>query len=92
MRTIFEMVNMTRLDCVIGSAAGIGLTHAMHHAQHRSAVGRPLVEQPLLRNVLADLAIESEAATSAMMRLAGANDRAIRGNEGEAALRRMGWR
>ena len=90
-RTIIEMVNMTRLDCVIGSAAGMrtGLVMASHHARHRSAFGAKLIEQPLMRNVLADLAIESEAATTAMMRLAGANDRAIRGDEGEAALRRI---
>ncbi|WP_435768966.1 acyl-CoA dehydrogenase family protein [Nocardioides sp. SYSU DS0651] len=90
-KTIVEMVNMTRLDCVIGSAAGMrsALVQATHHAQHRSAFGRLLVDQPLMRNVLADLALESEAATTAMMRLAGANDRAVRGDEGEAALRRL---
>ncbi|HWJ80800.1 MAG TPA: acyl-CoA dehydrogenase family protein [Nocardioides sp.] len=90
-RTIVEMVNMTRLDCVIGTAMGMrtALVQATHHARHRSAFGKPLVEQPAMRNVLADLAIESEAATTAMMRLAGANDRAIRGDEGEAALRRL---
>ncbi|RCG30470.1 isovaleryl-CoA dehydrogenase [Sphaerisporangium album] len=89
-RTIMEMVNMTRLDCVIGSAAGMryGVTQAVHHATHRSAFGAPLSEQPLMRNVLADLAIESEAATAAMMRLAGVTDRAIRGVRGEGALRR----
>jgi putative acyl-CoA dehydrogenase len=90
-RTIVEMVNMTRLDCVIASSSAmrLGLTQATHHARHRSAFGRPLIEQPLMRNVLADLALESEAATSAMMRLAGANDRAIRGDEAESALRRI---
>jgi len=90
-RTIVEMVNMTRLDCVIGSAAGMrtSLVMAAHHARHRSAFGKPLLEQPAMRNVLADLAIESEAATTAMMRLAGANDRAIRGDEGETAVRRL---
>ena len=90
-RTIVEMVNMTRLDCVIGSSSGMraAVVQATHHARHRSAFGRPLVEQPLMRNVLADLAVESEAATSAMLRLAGANDRAIRGDQGEAALRRI---
>ena len=91
-RTIVEMVNMTRLDCVIGTASGMraGLVQAAHHARHRSAFGRALVDQPLMRNVLADLAVESEAATTVMLRLAGANDRAIRGDEGEAALRRIG--
>ncbi|GAC1379708.1 MAG: acyl-CoA dehydrogenase family protein [Marmoricola sp.] len=91
-RTIVEMVNMTRLDCVIGSSMGLrtALVTATHHARHRSAFGRPLIEQPAMRNVLADLAIESEAATLAMFRLAGANDRAIRGDQAEAALRRIG--
>ncbi|MDT9593733.1 acyl-CoA dehydrogenase family protein [Nocardioides zeae] len=90
-RTIVEMVNMTRLDCVIGSATGMrtALVLATHHARHRRAFGRPLLDQPLMRNVLADLTIESEAATTAMLRLAGANDRAVRGDEQEAALRRL---
>lgn len=91
-RTIVEMVNMTRLDCVIGSASGMrtALVQAAHHARHRSAFGKPLVDQPLMRNVLADLAVESEAATTVMMHLAGANDRAVRGDERAAALRRIG--
>jgi putative acyl-CoA dehydrogenase len=90
-RTIIEMVNMTRLDCVIGSSMGMraALVQAVHHAQHRSAFGKPLIDQPLMRNVLADISLESEAATTAMMRLAGANDRAIRGDDSEAALRRI---
>jgi putative acyl-CoA dehydrogenase len=90
-RTIVEMVNMTRLDCVIGSSAGMrtALAMAAHHARHRSAFGELLIDQPAMRNVLADLQVESEAATTAMLRLAGANDRAIRGDEGEAALRRI---
>ncbi|WP_443075327.1 isovaleryl-CoA dehydrogenase [Streptosporangium sp. NBC_01469] len=89
-RTILEMVNMTRLDCVIGSAAGMrhGVTQAVHHARHRGAFGRKLADQPLMRNVLADLALESEAATVLMTRLAGATDRAIAGDQAEAALRR----
>jgi putative acyl-CoA dehydrogenase len=75
-QTILEMVNHTRLDCVIGSAAGMrwGTARAIHHASHRSAFGKRLLDQPLMRNVLADLAIESEAATVAMMRLARAYD------------------
>ncbi|MGN6162329.1 MAG: acyl-CoA dehydrogenase family protein [Marmoricola sp.] len=91
-RTIVEMVNMTRLDCVIGSSMGLrtALVTATHHARHRSAFGRSLIEQPAMRNVLADLAIESEAATLATFRLAGANDRAIHGDRSEAALRRIG--
>ncbi|GAA4954197.1 acyl-CoA dehydrogenase family protein [Streptomonospora halophila] len=90
-RTIIEMVNGTRLDCVIGSAAGMraGLVQAVHHASQRRAFGRALIDQPLMRNVLADLALESEAATALMMRLAGAADRAVRGDEAEAAFRRI---
>ncbi|WP_174232938.1 acyl-CoA dehydrogenase family protein [Aeromicrobium sp. A1-2] len=90
-RTIVEMVNMTRLDCVIGAAAGMrtGLIQATHHTRHRFAFGKALSDQPLMRNVLADLTVESEATTAAMMRLAGANDRAIQGDESEAALRRI---
>ncbi|WP_233508140.1 isovaleryl-CoA dehydrogenase [Spongiactinospora gelatinilytica] len=89
-RTILEMVNMTRLDCVIGSAAGMraGVVQAVHHAGHRSAFGRRLADQPLMRNVLADLALESEAATTLMTRLAGATDRALGGDRAEAAFRR----
>ncbi|NYH50539.1 putative acyl-CoA dehydrogenase [Nocardiopsis arvandica] len=89
--TIIEMVNCTRLDCVIGSAAGMraAVVHALHHAEHRGAFGAALVDQPLMRNVLADLALESEAATALMTRLAGAADRAVRGDEGEAAFRRL---
>jgi putative acyl-CoA dehydrogenase len=76
-RTIIEMVNMTRLDCVIGTASGmrLGLTQATHHAAHRKAFGSYLVDQPLMRNVLADLAVESEAATTVAMHLAGASGR-----------------
>ncbi len=71
-RTIIEMVNTTRLDCVLGSAAGMraGLRQAAHHAAHRKAFGQYLVDQPAMRNVLADLAVESEAATTAAMWLA----------------------
>ncbi len=74
--TIIEMVAHTRLDCAIGAAGGMrwALAQALHHAAHRSAFGRRLVEAPLMRNVLADLALESEAATALAMRLAGAYD------------------
>ncbi|MFG2005477.1 acyl-CoA dehydrogenase family protein [Spirillospora sp. NPDC048911] len=91
-RTIIEMVNMTRLDCVIGAASGLrhGVVTATHHATHRRAFGKYLVDQPLMRNVLADLAIESEAATTVMMRLAGATDRSVRGDEAETAFKRLG--
>lgn len=76
-RTIIEMVNHTRLDCVIGTAAGMrqSVAEATWHAAHRSAFGRPLIKQPLMRKVLADLCLESEAATATMMRLAAAYDR-----------------
>jgi putative acyl-CoA dehydrogenase len=72
--TIIEMANTTRLDCVIGSAGLMraALVQAIHHARHRRAFGATLVDQPLMRNVLADLALESEAATVLFMRLAGA--------------------
>jgi len=65
-----------------------GLSQALHHARHRAAFGRKLIEQPLMRSVLADLALESEAATTLMLRLAGATDRAIRGDTGEGLFRR----
>jgi putative acyl-CoA dehydrogenase len=74
--TIIEMVNHTRLDCVIGAAAGLrlGVAQATWHAAHRSAFGARLADQPLMGNVLADLAIESEAATLTALRLARAYD------------------
>ncbi|MGY2877052.1 putative acyl-CoA dehydrogenase [Marmoricola sp. URHA0025 HA25] len=89
--TIIEMVNMTRLDCTLGSASGmhLGVMQAVHHARHRTAFGKRLVDQPLMANVLADLALEAEAATYAAMRLAGATDRAARGDEQEAMVRRV---
>jgi len=76
--TIIEMVGHTRLDCVIGSAAGmrVAVVNAVHHASNRSAFGKRLVEQPLMRNVLADLCVESEASTVLAMRLARAYDEA----------------
>lgn len=88
-RTIIEMVNHTRLDCVIGSAAIMrqALVQAIHHCRHRSAFGKRLVEQPLMQNVLADLCLESEAATVAMMRLARAYDMAHRNPEERAFAR-----
>jgi putative acyl-CoA dehydrogenase len=76
--TIIEMVGHTRLDCVIGSAAGMrtGVVNATHHTAHRAAFGKLLIEQPLMRNVLADLCLESEATTALAMRLARAYDEA----------------
>ncbi|MFJ9843020.1 acyl-CoA dehydrogenase family protein [Kitasatospora sp. NPDC101155] len=91
-QTIIEMVNMTRLDCTIGAASGMryGTTRAVHHALHRRAFGKALVDQPLMRNVLADLVVESEAATVVAMRLAQSTDLALAGDETEALVRRLG--
>ncbi|WP_116050045.1 acyl-CoA dehydrogenase family protein [Amycolatopsis palatopharyngis] len=91
-RTIIDMVNNTRLDCAVGAAAGMhfGVTQAVHHATHRQAFGKNLVDQPLMANVLADLAIEAEAATTVGLRLAGATDRANAGDEQEELFRRLG--
>jgi putative acyl-CoA dehydrogenase len=88
--TIIEMVMLTRLDCMVGSAAEMrmALAQAVHHAAHRRAFGKSLVEHALMRNVLADLAIESEAATQFAMRVARAVDRATR-DPGEAAFARI---
>lgn len=74
--TIIEMVNHTRLDCISGTAGMMraALVQAMHHAKHRKAFGQLLWQQPLMRNVLADLALESEAATVLLLRLARAYD------------------
>lgn len=85
-RAIIDMVSTTRLDCVLGSAATMraALTRAVHHTRHRSAFGARLVDQPLMRNVLTDLALESEAATLLGLRLAHALD------EGESELTRLG--
>ena len=88
-RTIIEMVAATRLDCVIGSAALMrhALAEASWHVAHRSAFGGLLADKPLMQNVVADLAVESEAATALAMRLAAAVDRP--GDPHEAALRRI---
>jgi putative acyl-CoA dehydrogenase len=88
--TIIEMVAHTRLDCTIGGAAvmRLGLTHAVHHATHRSAFGKRLIDQPLMRNVLADLTVESEAATHVMLRLARAYDDGSRA-EGQRLFARL---
>ena len=90
-RTIIEMVNHTRLDCVLGGATGmrVGVAEAIHHTAHRSVFGRELVSQPLMRNVLADLAIESEAATISALRLARAYDEALAGDEEAQQLKRI---
>ncbi len=75
-RTIIDMVASTRLDTILGSTAGMraALVRAVHHARHRDAFGAHLVDQPLMRNVLTDLALETEAATILGMRLAHAVD------------------
>ncbi|GGD31946.1 acyl-CoA dehydrogenase [Nocardioides daphniae] len=88
-RTIIEMVAATRLDCVIGSAALMrhALAEASWHVAHRSAFGGVLADKPLMRNVVADLALESEAATALALRLATAVDRTD--DPHEAALRRI---
>jgi putative acyl-CoA dehydrogenase len=88
--TIIEMVSATRLDCVLGSAAGMRLATvaAVHHASHRQAFGKDLIAQPLMSCVLADLVLESQAATLLALRLAGAADRAGRGDAAEGALLR----
>jgi len=89
--TIIEMVNHTRLDCTTGSTSGIraGVAQAIWHTQHRSAFGRRLVEQPLMTNVLADLAIESEAATVSAIWLARQFDEAHAGDPRAALVRRL---
>ncbi|GHD21801.1 acyl-CoA dehydrogenase family protein [Streptomyces galbus] len=87
-RTIIDMVAATRLDCALGSAGLMrqAVTQAVHHCLHREAFGGKLVDKPLMRNVLADLALESEAATTLALRLAAAYDD---GGEQERALLRI---
>ena len=87
---ILEMGTLTRLDCALGSAAAMrhALCLALHHCRQRRAFGRLLIEQPLMRNVLADLALESEAATALALRLAHAFD-ADPADAHEAAMRRL---
>jgi putative acyl-CoA dehydrogenase len=89
--TVMEMVAATRLDCVLSSAALMrqAVAQAVHHCTYRTAFGAPLVDQPLMTNVLADLALESEAATTLALRLAAAYDRAEAGDERERALLRL---
>jgi putative acyl-CoA dehydrogenase len=87
--TILEMGTYCRLDCALGTSGLIraSLSQAMHHASHRSAFGKLLIDQPLMRNVLADLALESEAATALSLRLARAYD--AQKDEAESFLRRV---
>ena len=90
-RTIIEMVNHTRLDCAIGSATGMraGTAMAIHHAAHRSVFGKTLIDQPLMQNVLADLCVESEAATASSIRLARAYDESIAGDAEATEFKRL---
>ncbi len=88
-RTIIEMVHHTRLDCV-GGSAGImrqAVAQAIHHASHRSAFGKTLADQPLMQNVLADMALETEAATALMVRLARAYDEGAGSDDARAFAR-----
>ncbi|MEU8969325.1 acyl-CoA dehydrogenase family protein [Streptomyces monashensis] len=87
-RTIIDMVAATRLDCALGSAGLMrqAVAQAVHHCAHREAFGASLIDQPLMRNVLADLALESEAATTLALRLAAAHDD---GSEQERAFLRL---
>lgn len=88
--TIIEMGTYTRLDCALGSAGLLrgAVAQALHHVTHRRAFQRHLIDQPLMTNVVADLALESEAATVLALRLARAFDRA-EGEPAEAAFRRL---
>ena len=89
--TIIEMVTATRLDCVLGSAAQVrqACVTAAHYASQRRAFGAALIDQPLMASVIADLTLESEAAAVLAMRLAGAADRAARGDAAEADFLRL---
>src|SRR5690242_1183297 len=88
--TIIQMVQLTRQDCAIASAGLMrsGLAHALHHARHRSAFQKHLADQPLMRAVLADMALHVEASTALVMRLCRAFDRASE-EAGEAAYMRL---
>ncbi|GAA3938912.1 isovaleryl-CoA dehydrogenase [Litoribacillus peritrichatus] len=88
---ILEMVALTRFDCMVGSSAGMrqAVSQVIHHCQHRSVFGKPLIQQPLMQNVLADLALESEAAMSLSFRMAKALDH-MANDEHEAMIMRLG--
>jgi putative acyl-CoA dehydrogenase len=89
--TIISMVSATRLDCVLGSSAAIrqATVIAANYARHRQTFGAVLADHPAMTAVVADLTLESEAATTLAIRLAGAADRAARGDAAEAALLRV---
>jgi putative acyl-CoA dehydrogenase len=88
-RNIIEMVSMTRFDCMIGSSAGMRMaaSQALHHCSVRSAFGQVLNQQPLMQNVLADLALESEASLALSLRMGRALDHL--GDEQEAKFSRL---
>ncbi|MCM3884036.1 acyl-CoA dehydrogenase family protein [Frankia sp. R82] len=88
---ILEMVALTRLDAALAAAAGMraAVTVAAHHVRHRRAFGGLLLDAPLMRNVLSDLVVETEAATTLVMRVAGAVDRSVRGDDSEREFRRV---
>ncbi len=90
-RAIMAMIGGTRHDCVLGSTAvmRLGTAEAIQWAAHRAAFGRRLIDQPAMQAVLADLALESEAATAGALRLARANEEAHRGDAGAELLRRI---
>ncbi|GHJ37535.1 acyl-CoA dehydrogenase family protein [Streptomyces sp. TS71-3] len=92
LKIILDMVNASRLHVSVDSASAMraGTVAAVHHASHRRAFGAPLIDQPLMRNVLADLALESEAALALVMRIAQAADGAQAGSDSESAFRRIG--
>ncbi|HYX38050.1 MAG TPA: isovaleryl-CoA dehydrogenase, partial [Oligoflexus sp.] len=87
--TIIEMGTYTRLDCTLGTAGLMrqGLSQALHHASYRQAFGKTLIDQPIMQNVLADLALETEAATALAMRMARAFD--AQTDEAETMVRRL---
>ncbi|MBX7149918.1 acyl-CoA dehydrogenase family protein [bacterium] len=87
--TIIQMVNHTRLDCVIGSTAYMrqATVQAIHHARYREAFGKKLIEWPLMQNVLADLSLEVEASAVTMMKLASLYD--DNASDADKALRRI---
>ncbi|MGE0713556.1 MAG: acyl-CoA dehydrogenase family protein [Planctomycetota bacterium] len=89
--TIIEMVHSTRIDVSLGCAgiARQAVARAIHHCRHRAAFGKRLVEQPLMLNVLADLALETEAATTLALRVTHAMDRAQAGDAAEGAFGRI---
>ena len=90
-RTIIEMVNATRLDCTLATATLIrlGVLHAAHQVRHRTAFGARLIDQPLMRNVVGDLAVEAEASLAVAFFLAGLTDRVAAGDERARLLRRL---